>query len=621
MTRVRRQSAQARFLMVAVLLLFALTLSHPVSTSAQDENFPNGVAAGDTTPTSVVLWARIATAGTVTFAYSTDASFATDVTTLPPITVTDPLLPAKGDVTGLTPGTTYYYRATDDDDNMAMGTFRTPAETGTRTGLRFGVSGDWRGDLAPYPAIANTAERDLDFFILHGDTTYADVPSPAVPISQTRTLEEYRRKHAEGYGERLNINHWAEVRASTSIYATIDDHEITNDFAGGASVASDAQNPGNGITPGQSRFGSNTDTDTLINDSQLYETGMQAYHEYNPVREERYADTGSDPRTDGEYKLYRYRTFGSDAAVIILDNRSFRDAQLPNPTGEAEIAAFLLRSFDIDPVTLQPLPPRTMLSERQLATLLQDVQRAQDAGITWNFILTPEPIQNLGPVEPADRFEGYAAERTRILKFINDNQIDNVVFIAADIHGTLVNDLTYQEPPNLGPAFDQIQTSAFEISTGAVAYHEPLGPTVVDIAVNSGLVPENLLPLIGIYNLQPTAEGRDQIFIQFVNFVLGEANFSLIGLDDSPLDERTDLRDGGYIAAHTYGWTEFEIDAETQALTITTYGVDSYSQADLTYDPSLAEQEPRVMSQFVVTPINAPMPDQTQRIYIPLVQR
>ena len=40
-------------------------------------------------------------------------------------------------------------------------------------GLRFGVAGDWRGELAPYPAISNVAGRNLDFFVEHGDTIYA----------------------------------------------------------------------------------------------------------------------------------------------------------------------------------------------------------------------------------------------------------------------------------------------------------------------------------------------------------------------------------------------------------------------------------------------------------------
>ena len=44
-------------------------------------------------------------------------------------------------------------------------------------------------------------------------------------------------------------------------------------------------------------------------------------------------------------------------------------------------------------------------------------------------------IQNLGLFHAEDRYEGYAAERTDLLKFIKANGINNVVFIAAGLHG------------------------------------------------------------------------------------------------------------------------------------------------------------------------------------------
>ena len=96
---------------------------------------------------------------------------------------------------------------------------RTPGEPGTFRGLRFGVSGDWRGELSPYPALQNAAERDLDFFVELGDTIYADYPSPAVPADQARTLAEFRAKHSEVYSARFGLNAWAELRSSTPVWA------------------------------------------------------------------------------------------------------------------------------------------------------------------------------------------------------------------------------------------------------------------------------------------------------------------------------------------------------------------------------------------------------------------
>ena len=329
-------------------------------------------------------------------------------------------------------------------------------------GAPVGVSGDWRGELVPYPSLANADDRQLDFFVALGDTIYADVSSPAVPKSQAETLEEYRAKQNEVYSEILGLNTLGDLRASTSILATIDDHEVTNDFAGGALASSDQR---------FAQFGN-----ALINDTPLFENGLQAFQEYNPIRDEFYG-TSDDPRTSAERKLYRFLTYGKDAAVFLLDARSFRDRELTpaNPLNPVDVARFLTESFNSG---------RTMLSGQQLQDLEDDLLRAQEQRITWKFVIVPEPIQNLGPLGAQDRFEGYAAERTRLLKFLTEHEIQNVVFVSADIHGTVVNNLTYQEVP-FGP---QLSTGAWEISTGAVAINRPFGPAVVDIATAVGMI-------------------------------------------------------------------------------------------------------------------------------------
>src|SRR5262249_51812660 len=174
---------------------------------------------------------------------------------------------------------------------------------------------------------------------------------------------------------------------------------------------------------------------TLINDSMLYEAGVQAFLDYHPIVDETYGDTG-DPSTSGEHLFYRSRRFGDTAQLMIVDARSFRDEELPavsNPTDPSEVAAFLAASFD---------PSRTMLSKVQLRQLLRSLRGAQQSGVLWKFVLVPEPIQNLGPAAASDRFEGYAAERDALLASIQQQGIENVVFVSADFHGTLVNDLT-----------------------------------------------------------------------------------------------------------------------------------------------------------------------------------
>lgn len=569
-------------LRLSIIVLPLIVLSITATTAIADP-LPNLVAAGDVTSTTAVLWARATAIGNLTFAYGIENQNLPGDPTKPVITqteftefivnVTDPEIPAKTEITGLVPGTTYFYRATDSAGATSNGRFKTPSE-GIRAGLRFGVSGDWRGDLRPYPSIRNAADRGLDLFIALGDTIYADVPSSRLNYSQAIFIEEFRAKHDEVYAGGESDNHLGRLRSHCAILATIDDHEVSNDFAGGASPGSDARFAGDGVD--------------WIHDSTLFKTGLQAFHEYNPIREEFYGDTG-DPRTAGKLKLYRARTHGLDAAFFLLDARTFRDEPLPAIGATAppqQIDDFLRRSFD---------PSRTMLGRAQLDELKADLLAATAAGVTWKFVLVPEPIQNLGPSLASDRFEGYAAERTELLRFIDDNRIPNVVFIAADIHGTLVNNLTYQ----IDYSEPQIPMRSWEITTGAVAYAAPFGPTVV-----SYIDEDSFGPIAGafqfLYEFNSRA-GRDNIVTLASRALLAGYGLDLIGLEFSPIAAR--LTEGGYVAVNTYGWTEFEIDAESQCLAVTTWGIDWYAPDDIAANAAeIASREPEIVSQFVVRP-------------------
>ena len=75
-------------------------------------SMPNGLAAGDTTSHSAVLWTRSTALGSVVFEYSTDATFGSGVTAVMR-SVVDGSVPVKAEIGGLAAGTRYYYRATD----------------------------------------------------------------------------------------------------------------------------------------------------------------------------------------------------------------------------------------------------------------------------------------------------------------------------------------------------------------------------------------------------------------------------------------------------------------------------------------------------------------------------
>lgn len=576
-------------------------LIDPTSVNPRAVTLPSGVAAGDTTQTSTVLWTRSTAPGNVTFQVATTVDFSAIVATQT-ANVINGLQPVKVEITGLTPDTTYYYRVANVTGETATGQFRTFAAPVKRTGLRFGIVGDWQ-QAPPYPALVNVAARGLEFFLKHGDTIYADLETPGLPgVSQARTLRDFRAKHAEVVTERYGLNVFTNLYPTTSIFATIDDHEVVDNFAGGAAPGLSPDAPDIGSSP-DPLF---TDAVDFVNDTRVYEEALQAFQEYHPINDEFYGDTG-DQRTAGERRLYRYRTFGQDAALFLLDTRSFRDAQIApfDPSDSADITRFLTDAFN---------PNRTLLGRAQLEALKADLLQASNAGILWKFIAVPEPIQNFGPANAEDRFEGYAAERTELLKFIDDNDIENVVFFAADFHGTIVNNLTYQ----LAPGGNQLPTGAFEIVTGPVAFFNGrFGPNVVALASGLGLVSNEQR---SFYDTLPVAPDTDDLvndkddFVKQLLIQQTEAfGYDPVGLQGSEINAT--LLQGDYVTAHNFGWTEVEIERATGKLTVTVYGIEAYSEEQLIANPTaITSRTPTVLTQFQVTPRSL-----FTELYLPLV--
>jgi phosphodiesterase/alkaline phosphatase D-like protein len=80
-----------------------------------------------------------------------------------------------------------------------------------------------------------------------------------------------------------------------------------------------------------------------------------------------------------------------------------------------------------------------MLGARQYAAFTRAI-RASTA--TWKVVVNEVPIQQYYAL-PYDRWEGYEAERTRLLEFLQAN-VKNVVFLTTDTHANLVNEIRYR---------------------------------------------------------------------------------------------------------------------------------------------------------------------------------
>ena len=405
----------------------------PIATGAADNTtFGLGVASGDVTSSSAVVWTRADGADAVEAQISKDASLKT-YTSVPASTSAARDFAVKAVFRGLEPGTAYYYRFFARGGFSPTGAFATaPAET-TSQRLRFVFGGDSDGarNAAGGPTYNNfevldaAAAEHPAFFLYFGDTIYADRD----PVAST--LAGYRSKYRENRGYPA----LTKLLAQTSTYNTWDDHEVVNDFAG------------------------------KTVDRAMFEAGRQAFREYLPID-----DSAGDPAT-----MYRAFRWGKDVDLIALDERSFRDGSasaacagdaLPGVLAPGVPAIYragraILKLPDAIPAgCLDALndPARTMLGATQKAFLLQ---RLKSSTATWKVIVNEVPVQQIEAL-PYDRWEGYAAERREILSFIRDNGIKNVVFLTTDFHGTVFG-------PVRADLFGDPATIAYEAIVGPIA--------------------------------------------------------------------------------------------------------------------------------------------------------
>jgi len=442
--------------------------------------FPHGVAAGEVTHHSAVLWTRLDQPAPVTLEVARDPGFG------PPVLTRALIASAQGDFTvkaaleDLAPDRQYFYRFRSANSTSDTGTFRSAPAPGQTRSFRFAWTGDSDGTrVNGVPGFNNfetldAARREgLDFFVYLGDTIYADSAKRGTPAS---TLAEYR----DAYKLNRDYVNLRNLLQATSTYAQWDDHEFRDDFPGQI---------GNVYSP------------------TLYTAGRQAFLEYLPVSE---AGLPRDPNCAGD-PHFRTFSWGKDVDLFLLDERSCRSPKLddfrsPNPAiCNGDLAPTLPAAVRANPsfAAFFPNPPspgclaaindpsRTMLGARQ-KELFKDALRKSNA--KFKFVLSEDVIQQYY-TNPYDRWEGYGAERTEILRFIRDNNIQNVIFLSTDDHFNVINEVFIDR-------FTDPTPIAWEFVTGPVAYFTDqqlilgaFGPTLGPIAVAAK---QQILSLVGV---------------------------------------------------------------------------------------------------------------------------
>ncbi|MGU3435812.1 alkaline phosphatase D family protein [Actinomycetes bacterium M1A6_2h] len=406
----------------------------PATANAAGAFFRHGVASGDPTPDAVILWTRLTPTddaipgsgrgpdAAVGWAVSTNAAMSSVVASGSVIASAESDHTVKIDVTGLAPATTYYYRFTSGGQSSPVGTTHTaPANDADVERMRFGVVSCSNWESGYFGAYRHLAQRtDLDAIIHLGDYIYEyktggfagkyGVIRPHDPLHEIVTLADYRIRHAQ-YKTDPDLQ---AAHLGVPWICTLDDHESANDsYDGGAENHQPA-----------------TEGDWATRKS----NSAQAYYEWMPVRA-----AGSSTNRH----LYRRLRFGNLMELSMLDLRTYRSKQVmpyegrevdsPNRTiTGAEQMSWLTGGLVssptqwkivgnpvmITPTLIPPLDPQTTAAVTQFLGL-------PAAGVSYN----------------ADPWDGYTADRKKLLDALRTNNIDNTVFITGDIHSSWACDL------------------------------------------------------------------------------------------------------------------------------------------------------------------------------------
>lgn len=571
--------------------------------------FPTAVAAGDVTDTDAVLWGRYASGAVanLNLQVSTDSLFSV-YTTWNVNTDAARDYTVKTIVSGLTPGTRYYYRFVDTSNGNTTntGTFKTAPAANTSAPVHFAFSGDADGQWRPYPVMNNFGQTNLDFFVFLGDTIYetasggSGADASAATSSTTTssaTPAALRSQYQKKYRENLlpvSTGAFSGLRdffASQGNYTLLDNHELGNkQYINGGAPAGGAvagQPTGAGVDASNITFDINLSTNTgdYMNKSNGFVSLVNAFLDYQPVREVNTTVSSTiDPRTAGTVKQYKAQQWGRNLIFVNVDDRSYRDIRLKDAAGNDDTGS-----------TRADNPQRTMLGKTQLAWLKQTLLDAQSSGIIWKIIAISSPIDQTAKIGSSysttqgfgisdggkSWIGGYRAERQDLLSFIATNKITNVVFLSTDDHQDRINELTYQVNSS---AQAVVPGNVFEVVAGPIGAGGP--DTITDHTF------ANIKSITDQLVAREKADGVDPF-----------------GLDRNYPGLHNVARDGDpgadalrqpvdFYSPDTFNFATLDLSDDGRTLTVSIKGIDSYLKN--TFPQPATTGQPRTILSFQV---------------------
>lgn len=395
MTHTRRQWIQRVGGSVLAAPLSGLALSLPGCGEDAADVFLHGVASGDPLPDAVILWTRVTSAEPgpveVVWELASDPDMANQVATGIAMATPERDMTVKVDATGLSAGTTYYYRFEALGSRSMVGRTRTAPTDGSR--LRMGVvscANYAHGYFHAYRHLAEDADLDLvvhlgDYIYEYGNGEYGSAREMDPP-HEILTLEHYRRRYQH---YRLDPDLQA-IHQQHPMVCVWDDHEITNNAW---------------------REGAENHMDDEGDYAERKAIAYQVYAEYLPIRE---LEVG---------RIWRSFGFGGLMDLLMLDTRIVgRDEQLERgETGD---------------------PSRSLLGAEQREWLSEQLE---SSSAQWKVLGQQVMLGQLSsnadtfsPINP-DQWDGYPQARAWLHDVIEP--IDDVVVLTGDIHTSWAIDI------------------------------------------------------------------------------------------------------------------------------------------------------------------------------------
>ncbi|XPV68083.1 MAG: alkaline phosphatase D family protein [Halarcobacter sp.] len=368
------------FLKISALTASSLVVSTAMTgcTSSQlstwntvDVDFNHGVASGDPTTTSVILWTRVtpkSTISTINLAYeiSEASDFSTILRSAIITTNQNEDYTVKIDLQDLVENTTYFYRFKSNEKVSIVGKTKTIAANPSQVKMAAFSCANYPNGY--FNAYMEASKMDLDVALLLGDYIYEygmyendDGVTPAYATSNAATigrvlpadndtelltLEDYRKRYALYRTDEGCVA----LHKNIPVIPIWDDHEIAND-----TYKDGAENH----DPSEGDFQSRKIQ------------ALQAYFEWLPIR----------PYTKGNTEIiYRSFEFGNLVNLYMLDTRVIaRDKQLDYSKYFDNLGNFDSATFSMDLVD----NTRTMIGSEQLLWLQN---KLTNSTATWDVL-------------------------------------------------------------------------------------------------------------------------------------------------------------------------------------------------------------------------------------------